>query len=85
MLGNAVPSLVAEVVAKAIKTQLLNLPVDSHFRLLPPKRTPVPPPEPLQPMLEKYEQFIGVHEAHPGTGLGRSFRASQPETELVTA
>lgn len=85
MLGNAVPSLVAEVVAKAIKAQLLNLPIDSHFRLLPPKRTPVPPPEPLQPLLEKYEQFIGVHEAHPGTGLGRSFRAVKPETELVTA
>jgi DNA (cytosine-5)-methyltransferase 1 len=84
MLGNAVPSLIAEVIAKAIKTQLLGLPDNSCYQLLPPKRMPIPPPEPLRPVLEKYHQFVGVHEAHPGTGRGRSFKKS-PENELVTA
>lgn len=49
MLGNAVPSLIAEIVAKAIKAQILGLPDDSRHQLLPPKRSPVPPPEPLGP------------------------------------
>ena len=70
-LGNAVPSLLAEVLAREIRTQLLDLPpIDMPLRLLPPRRTPVPDPEPLQRVPREYLKHIGDHAAHPGTGQG---------------
>ena len=45
-IGNAVPSLLAEVVAREIRTQLLDLPpLSSSPLLLPLDRAPAPPPE----------------------------------------
>lgn len=72
MLGNAVPSLVAEVLAREIRAQLLDAPESGPLQLLPPRRRPVPAPQTLAPLAEKYRQFIGQHEPHPGTGRGRS-------------
>jgi DNA (cytosine-5)-methyltransferase 1 len=47
-LGNAVPSLLAEVFARAIRTQLLGLRRTSALpHLLPPDRGPPPPSEPV--------------------------------------
>jgi len=71
-LGNAVPSLMTEVLGRAIRTQLLDDPADSEqpLRLLPPRRTPVPDPEPVADVPEKYLIHIGDHAAHPGTGKG---------------
>lgn len=71
MLGNAVPSLVAEVLAREIRYQLLDAPTRKSLKLLPPHRENVPPPVKLAPVPSKYHQHIGVHEAHPGTGKGR--------------
>jgi len=77
-LGNAVPSLLAEVLAREIRTQLLDSPPSSdQLRLLPPRRTPVPPPEALVPVPQKYLHLVGKHAAHPGTGKGR--KASRRE------
>lgn len=67
MLGNAVPSLLAEVLAREIRYQLLG---EQNARdslvLLPPVRTPIPPPEPVQPLAKKYRHLIGEHPDHPG-------------------
>lgn len=71
MLGNAVPSLVAEVLARAIRHQLLDSPANSPLKLIPPRRLDVPPPVKLAPVPFKYHENIGVHAAHPGTGKGR--------------
>jgi DNA (cytosine-5)-methyltransferase 1 len=71
MLGNAVPSLVAEVLAREIRRQLLDAAVTEPLKLLPPRREDVPPPVKLAAVPRKYHQHIGVHEAHPGTGKGR--------------
>lgn len=71
MLGNAVPSLVAEVLAREIRKQLLDAPTRSRLKLLPPRRENIPPPVRLAAVPKKYHQHIGVHEAHPGTGKGR--------------
>jgi len=71
MLGNAVPSLVAEVLAREIRHQLLDAPIRSPLRLLPPCRENVPPAVKPKPVPRKYHQLIGIHEAHPGTGKGR--------------
>lgn len=75
-VGNAVPSLMAEVLARAIWTQLLGLPpIVGDLALLPPRRANVPDPEPISPVPSKYSHLMGDHSPHPGTGKG--FRAIQ--------
>ena len=74
MLGNAVPSLMAEVIAREIRVQLLGLKVRRPLRLLPPIRTPIPESEPVHPLPLRYQQLIGNHEDHPGEGRGRKGR-----------
>lgn len=68
MLGNAVPSLLAEVLGREIRSQLLDDPhPQSHPSLLPPVRTPVPEPEAVMPVPAKYLDLVGDHADHPGT------------------
>lgn len=70
-LGNAVPSALAEVLARAIRRQFLGSPrLSLRPKLIPEKRLPVPSPEPPLPVERKYLDLIGSHEAHPGTGKG---------------
>jgi len=70
-LGNAVPAALAEVVARAMRRQLLgDGEVDPRPTLIPERRLPVPDPEPVAPVHPKYLDRIGDHEAHPGTGKG---------------
>lgn len=71
MLGNAVPSLAAEVLAREIRCQLLDEPILKPLKLLPPRREYVPPAVRVMPLPHEYHQFVGVHAAHPGTGKGR--------------
>ena len=72
MLGNAVPSLMAEVLAREIRSQLLDAPVGGPLQLLPPRRRTVPPPEQVERVPQKYLHLVGHHAAHPGTGKGRA-------------
>jgi DNA (cytosine-5)-methyltransferase 1 len=72
MLGNAVPSLVAEVLAREIRSQFFSAPLDDSLHLLPPHRKGVPVPARVASVPKKYRAYIGRHEAHPGTGKGRS-------------
>ena len=70
-IGNAVPSLLAEVLAREIKTQLLGYRrTREPLRLLPPDRSPAPPPERLRSVPAEYRKLAGRHQAHPGTGKG---------------
>ncbi len=70
-LGNAVPSAMAEVLARAIRRQLFGDSVSSESTLIPVRRFPVPPPERLGPVpLREFGHLIGNHDAHPGTGKG---------------
>ena len=71
LLGNAVPSLLAEVLARAIKTQLLDRGAPRRKpRLLPSVQGPVPAPEKVARLPRKYQVYIGDHPDHPGKGLG---------------
>lgn len=70
MLGNAVPSLMAEILAREINKQLLDRLVSGKPKLLPPLRPNVPPPEKLPPLPIQYRSLIGDYEAHKGTGKG---------------
>jgi ATP-dependent Lhr-like helicase len=48
--------------------QLLDLSRPSGTpKLLPPSRTPVPPPEPVRPVPRRFRSLQGQHEPHPGT------------------
>lgn len=70
-LGNAVPSLLAEVIARSIRDQLLDQPVLTQApKLLPPTRLPIPPAERVDAVPVAYRRFAGEHTPHPGTGKG---------------
>ena len=68
-IGNAVPSLLAEVLGREIQHQFFRVPKREPCLRVPVRR-PVPPPEPLRPVPERYLALVGEHEAHPGTGKG---------------
>lgn len=69
-VGNAVPSLLAEVVARAMLEQIYGFRVEGQPRLLPKRRLPVPPPAAVAPVPQRYRALAGKHEPHPGTGRG---------------
>ncbi len=71
MLGNAVPSLIGEVLAREIRRQFFDAPLNRGLSLLPPRREPVPPAKRVEKLPSKYREFIGDHAEHPGTGKGR--------------
>lgn len=84
MLGNAVPSLLGEVLAREIRRQLLGHDFASPaLRLLPPVRRPVPKAERLAPLPEKYRTLIADHADHPGEGRlkGKKRKAAQAGTD----
>lgn len=68
LLGNAVPSLLAEVLAREIRRQLLDDATDpSPLKLMPPVRVPIPPTEPVRAVPTQYRQLVAEHADHPGT------------------
>lgn len=69
-LGNAVPSALAEVLARAIRAQILEDEVSAEATLIPQPRRPIPAAEEPGPVPEKYHHLIGDHAAHPGNGKG---------------
>jgi DNA (cytosine-5)-methyltransferase 1 len=69
-IGNAVPSALAEIFARAMRCQLLGEQVSLDSRLAPTPKRPFPEPEPVYAVPFKYRHLVGNHEAHPGTGEG---------------
>ncbi|SEP22584.1 DNA (cytosine-5)-methyltransferase 1 [Methylobacterium sp. UNC300MFChir4.1] len=87
-LGNAVPSLLAEVIARAIREQLLGLPVTPEEPMLAVRVAPKPAPPPSQPtkVPPAYHALRGDHDAHPGTGQGYGASArAQRSSKLIAA
>lgn len=86
-VGNAVPSLLTEILGRAIRTQLLGLPaVEGPLLLLPPLRSDSPAPTPALDVPAEYLSLKGEHEAHPGTGLGAGAkRRIRADVELIAA
>lgn len=84
--GNAVPSLLAEVVAREIRIQLLGLPAMRGL----PKLRPIPqgkPPRPerIQPVPpELLAAYEGKHSEHPGTGEGNKAKLRRLITDAST-
>jgi DNA (cytosine-5)-methyltransferase 1 len=83
MLGNAVPSLIAEVLAREIRRQLLGDTTKlGTLRLMPPARGTAPPPEPTTALPKKYLGMIGDYDDHPGEGrLARERKSMKVDSD----
>ena len=75
-IGNAVPSLLAEVMARAIRTQLLGCAVPHEATLRVQHASSTPSAEPIQPVPDQYLELVGDHSPHPGTGKGHAALAA---------
>lgn len=82
-IGNAVPSLLAEVLGREIRSQLLDCALEDELKLLPPDRRPCPPPEKVEAVPQKYLDLSGDHSPHPGTGKG--YGAEKRKRALIGA
>ena len=85
MLGNAVPSLLAEVLARSIRRQLLGDELNlGALRLMPHMRVPAPDPEPVASVPSHYLELIGDHSDHPGEGRlsGRRKKGSPQDDHM---
>lgn len=70
-VGNAVPSLMGEILGKEIRRQFFGDKISTkNLKLLPQKHLPCPRARRTQPVPEEYHYLIGEHPDHPGTGLG---------------
>lgn len=71
-IGNAVPSALAEVLARAIRGQFFGMQKDSSsdLTLLPSRRPVLPAPEQVHRVPPQYLNLVGRHSDHPGTGKG---------------
>jgi DNA (cytosine-5)-methyltransferase 1 len=65
-LGNAVPSMLAEILARAIGEQFFSRKL-AEYKLAVSLKRPIPQPEPVALVPEKYQIFVGQHPDHPGT------------------
>lgn len=74
-LGNAVPSLLAEVIGRELRRQIFRDGVNGSPRLLPPDRGAPPAPEATRPVPSRFRKLEGTHSAHPGTGKGTRAKA----------
>ena len=72
-IGNAVPSLMAEVLAREIAKQMFGKVNEKTLSLAVPHRDTIPEPEPVRPVPPEYLHLVGDHAPHPGTGKGRSY------------
>lgn len=71
-VGNAVPSLLAEVLAREIAVQLLGRRrYSAPPRLLPPDRGEPPRAARRRPVAAEFLDLVGNHADHPGEGKGR--------------
>lgn len=76
-LGNAVPSALAEAVAREIRAQLLDgLRIEGPLQLAPSRRGPAPGPEPVASVPPDFHHLAGDHPDHPGEGKGPAAQAA---------
>lgn len=80
-IGNAVPSLLAEVVGREIRTQYFSERLRCPPQLLSPKRPPAPSSLPLVPVPPQFLRLRNGDTAHPGTGRGH--RATARATKVA--
>ena len=83
LIGNAVPSLLAEAFASAIRAALLETSGSRQLSLRLMPRGTIPIAEAVNRVPKKYLHLKGRHADHPGKGLGRGALRSQSATSIV--
>jgi DNA (cytosine-5)-methyltransferase 1 len=85
LIGNAVPSLLAETIGRHLSLQLgYRKRLGGPYRLSVQRfQEPIPEPEALEVIREQYLGLIGVHNDHPGTGLGPQGRREQANLLVI--
>lgn len=74
-LGNAVPPLLAEIIGRQIRRQLLGVNgKNGSAHLFLPSLGHPPAPERVRPVAADYLSLAGAHKAHPGHGRGPGAR-----------
>lgn len=73
-IGNAVPSLLAEVLAREIVRQVTGRSISERCKLEVARLRPIPPPERVSVVPDEFLSLAGKHAAHPGTGKGRAYQ-----------
>ena len=85
LLGNAVPSLMTEILAREIRAQFFDLRRTPGLKLMPRAQPETPGPERVKPVPKKYLELQGDHAEHPGEGKGVGAKKRQggarPRTE----
>ena len=69
-LGNAVPSLIGEILGREIRKQFFGLQISHPPRLLRDVNPNLFRKQRTQPVAAQYLHLIGEHLEHPGTGMG---------------
>lgn len=78
-IGNAVPSLLGEVLGREIGAQFFGRPkLEKAPLLLPPRAQTTPRPARVATVAAKYRSLVGDHSPHPGTGRGFLYADSMP-------
>lgn len=78
-IGNAVPSLLGEVLGREIAAQFFGRPKPEEAPLLlPPRAVTTPRPARVAAVAAKYRSLVGDHSPHPGTGRGFLYAESMP-------
>lgn len=73
-IGNAVPSLLAEVLAREIVGQVTGKNLTEYCILEVKRSRFIPPPEPVTDVPQKYLNLVGNHAPHRGTGKGKAYQ-----------
>ncbi len=83
-VGNAVPSVIGELLGLEIRRQFLGERVRRTLRLLPSRRHRPPAAEAVSRVPKKYLKLRGRHRDHPGPGRGPGARLRQRKLKTST-
>lgn len=72
-IGNAVPSLLAEVIGRALLIRLGRTKTAKPYKFAVERKTSHPKRERICAPSKQYLHMIGKHKDHPGTGLGPAY------------
>ena len=81
-IGNAVPSLLGEVLGRAITSQFFGVEGGAGLQLSVPVKRPIPRPKRRHPVPRKYRHLVRDHPPHPGEGKGRRAKRRLSSVQL---
>jgi DNA (cytosine-5)-methyltransferase 1 len=83
-IGNAVPSLLAEVLAREIGRQFFAVTVPQQPTLAVTYNRPIPSPALVRPVAMPFLEHMGDHADHPGTGKGPAYQKIEQPALVAT-